>query len=64
MYLFYLALLPAAFAAIFNPQPKQLYILPTNVSPAFCSVVKNNLLTGSPQNPVYDLSVTSFSGNP
>ena len=57
-------ILPAVLSLIEDPQPKQLYVLQTEESPAFCSVIKNNLLTGIPSEPVYDLTITTFSANP
>ena len=56
--------LPLVYGAAVDPTPKQLYILQTDYFPAFCFVLENRLLGPDPDNPVFDLAITSFSAAP
>ena len=52
------------FSVDINPKPYNISVVPVEYQPAFCNLIKNPLLTGTPSEPVYDLIISSFSGNP
>lgn len=55
---------PGLILAATDPKPVSSYTIQFETQPAFCNLVKNNLLTGIPSDPVYDLIVSSFSASP